>query len=79
MYIQPPGCSALFLFLAEMVEHVYGILDSAVQSCSLTPKITLLGDINPAVDYLSKMVNQTWSPRDLPAELATQFLFAGAA
>lgn len=62
-----------------MVEHVYSILDSAVQSCSLTPKITLLGDINPALDYLSKMVNQTWSPRDLPAELATQFLFAGAA
>lgn len=36
----------------------------------LTPKITLLGDINPALDYLSKIVNQTWSPRDLPAELA---------
>lgn len=71
MYIQPPGFSALFSLLAEMVEHVYSSLDSAVQSCSLTPKITLLGDINPALDYLSKIVNQTWSPRDLPAELAT--------
>ena len=62
-----------------MVEHVYSSLDSAVQSCSLPPKITLLGDINPALDYLSKIVNQTWSPRDLPAELATYFLFAGVA
>jgi len=67
----PPGFCAQFLFLAEMAEHVYSSLDLAVQPCSLTPKITLLGDINPVLDYLSKIVNQTWSPRDLPAELAT--------
>lgn len=71
MYIQPAGLGALFLFLAEMAEHVYSSLDSAVRSCSSTPEITLSGDINPALDYLSKTVNQTWSLRDLPAELAT--------
>lgn len=71
VYIQPPGFSALFSFLAEMVAHVYNSFDSAVQSCSLTPKIILLGDLNPALGYLSKIANHTWSLRDLPTELDT--------
>lgn len=38
-----------------------------------------LGGINLVLDYLSKMVNRTWSPGDLLKELATWFLLAGAA
>lgn len=38
-----------------------------------------LGGINLVLDYLSKMVNRTWSLGDLSKELATWFLLAGAA